>query len=114
MRIVNRETFLALPSGTVYQKYEPCSFGGLAIKGDSLDRDWIDIWTAEQPDFVNSHDTDSFVECCDRMEAGNDEMLQYDTTCRDGLFDNDQWFAIYSPADVRGLITALQGALNNG
>ena len=35
MRIVDRETFLALPAGTVFCKFEPDIFGNLEIKGDS-------------------------------------------------------------------------------
>lgn len=35
MRIVDRKTFLAMPIGTVFSKYEPCVFGNLCIKGET-------------------------------------------------------------------------------
>ena len=37
MKIVNLETFKLLPIGTVFMKYEPCIFGDLQVKGDTLE-----------------------------------------------------------------------------
>lgn len=41
MRIVDRETFLGMPSGTLYAKYEPCVFGPLEIKCDTCGNDFV-------------------------------------------------------------------------
>ena len=41
MRIVNLEEFRALPSGTVYMKYQPCVFGPLEMKGDTWEVDHL-------------------------------------------------------------------------
>lgn len=40
MKIINRTQFLAMPEGTVYSKFEPCFFGEISIKGESVANDW--------------------------------------------------------------------------
>ena len=40
MKIVNRETFLELPPGTLFSKYRHCYMEALEIKGDSLRNDY--------------------------------------------------------------------------
>lgn len=57
MRIVNRQQFLAMPAGTVYAKYEPCSFEDLCIKGDSLPNDWF---YQQIVDAIDVHDGGQF------------------------------------------------------
>jgi len=39
VRIVDRKTFLSLPSGTVYMEYHPQNFGYLSIKLNTT-REW--------------------------------------------------------------------------
>jgi hypothetical protein len=36
MKIVNLDTFITLPSGTLFAKYEPCVFGPLSVKYETL------------------------------------------------------------------------------
>ena len=110
MRIVNRSTFLAMPSGTVYAKYSPCIFGGLAIKYDSTNYgDWIDLpLSADQFDWNSSGD---FSDKCDAMaERGASFPLTLEGTSRDGLFDADQMFIVLDRADVETLIAKLRDA----
>ena len=102
MFIVNRKTFLAMPEGTVFAKYEPCIFGELMVKGETWTNDflyqsfgWID--TDGEPFVVLS-----------KMEKSQVISCPVDvSTRRDGLFDEDQLFAIYENEDIRAIVNAL-------
>lgn len=105
MKIVNRETFLKMPKNTVFTKYEPCNFGDLMIKGETL-----------YPDFFQQQvlqvDCNDSVEFIDILEAARKEgksfNLDLDCEGRDGLFDEDQLFAVFEKADVEMLIGRLK------
>lgn len=60
MRIVNRQTFLALPAGTVYAKYAPCWLESLHIKGESIQHsgtgEWIDFYHQDLETFHTPKD----------------------------------------------------------
>lgn len=115
MRIVNRETFMAMPSGTLFAKYAPCYFEGMAIKGDTImgDGDAPIDWFYQDiiPHFVESHDTGEWVTTLTKLEDGFPHaLLDYQSWSRDGCFEDEQLFAIWSAADLSGLITCLMSA----
>jgi hypothetical protein len=107
MRIVNRTTFLAMPAGTVYAKYEPCCFGELSIKvGNAGSNDFV------LQGIVGAIKHDSSEEFLDLLEAaGKDSSISlemdFDYTERDGLYDADQLFAVWEQEDVKKLIVRL-------
>lgn len=121
MRIVDRKTFLTLPAGTVFAKFSPQPADGsfraltheeVAIKGD----------TVAGVDFV-VQDLFPWFEGCNDSRAWSDAMiamldgkpsppLDYDCGARDGLFDQDQLFAVWDVEDQRRLVTRLQAALD--
>lgn len=112
MYIVDRKTFIAMPAGVVYQKYEPCVFKPISIKADSCgDIDWFYEVGIDGPDFADALDCGAWIDCCDRMEAGERIPAYFGVICRDGCFDSDQLFAIWEPDDIRGLIGQFQAAL---
>lgn len=105
MRIVDRKTFLSLPANTVYSTYQPCHFGPIEIKGDSLTNDW----------FLQSLDTikgDSADDREDILEAAesNGESFQFDFDCehRDGCFEDKDLYAVWENDDILSLISRLQ------
>jgi hypothetical protein len=99
MRIVNREEFLKLPEGTVFQKYAPCTFGPICIKYEnSAGTDFYDLCT-QDISFVGSNDDISWVDCCTAMEKGETRAVEF-VVSRDGLHHKDQLFAIWSELDV--------------
>lgn len=106
MRIVDRATFLALPAGTVFNKYEFGNIGDPCIKGDT--------WNNCQDFLVQYLDTlacepgTEYIDAHNRLEDGADVPLDFDCLDRDGLFDDDQLFAVWSDADVEALIVRLQ------
>lgn len=117
MRIVDRATFLAMPAGTVYAKYEPYLFDHLAIKGDT----WPHGNDPIRSDFLyqsvthsfDRADSTDFGDVLDRATAGGTVPMDFDTTARDGLFDEEQLFAVWDRHDVEALITRLRKALTD-
>lgn len=110
MRIVDRKTFLAMPSGTVFAKFAPCWFGDLHIKGDSLDSN--DFIAEAITDAFDNNGSEQFADRCYEMkDKGASYPMTFDATMRDGLFDDDQLFAVWDRSDVTALIERLSRAL---
>ena len=104
MKIVNRKQFLKL-GNVIYSKYEPCVFRGLKAKGDSWDNDFLYDDLVVPVDCDNS---DEYITNCEIAEKGEDIKLDVDLTGRDGMFEEDQLFAVYSKEDVKQLIEKLK------
>jgi len=105
MRIVNRETFLQLPSNTVFVEYDNFPFEAICIKGD----------TVGECDFYVQHILE--VKCKDVGDqdniltaAKNGATFQLDFDCigRDGLFEEEQLFVVFEKSDVLMLIERLK------
>jgi len=113
MLIVDRKTFMAMPAGTVFAKYEPCNFGELTIKEDTIG----DIDFCVQgiiPCFVDTGDTGAWIDTLTAAENGTPTPpLDYDICGRDGLFDADQLFAVFERHDVEALIARLGKCLES-
>jgi hypothetical protein len=110
MKIVDRKTFLALPAGTVYAKYVPSVFEGLCIKGDSLENDWF--YQQIGADAIDSMDSGDWGAKLDLSEQTGCELaMDFDCQGRDGCFDDDQLFAVFSNLDVEQLIERLRRCL---
>lgn len=106
MKIVDLETFRKLPDGTLFMKYEPCNFGGLRVKVETLDSDFIFEAITDEIDASGSD------ELFDKLFAAQKDStmslkMDFDATERDGLFEADQLFAVYEKADLVGLINKL-------
>lgn len=106
MRIVDRATFLALPAGTVYAKWTPLEFGELAIKCGTCEsgNDWVyqslDMLEGDSP-------LDSLMD----LDAGKEVAVDLEFTDRDGFYEPDMRFAVWSPEDVQALITRLEESM---
>jgi hypothetical protein len=113
MKIIDRATFLEMPAGTLFQKYSPYVFEDLCIKGETTTAagffqvDLCGLWPAD------CNDTNDFCDALDRMRAGAALPLDLETECRDGLFDNNQLFAVWEARDVEALIARLGAALRS-
>lgn len=98
MKILNRKDFLAMPSGTVYSRFEPIVASGLEIKLDSLDDDWFYLSFIGAVE-CEGDDTDSFYAMIDGKEL-NIQPFQI----RDGGFDEKEQFLVYSDEDVNAIV----------
>lgn len=116
MRLVKRQELMTLPAGTLFcELHEPWVFGGLQLKGDTirnpLIRDGnIDFWV-RQIDWPDADDTGMVLDRLDEMSADSSVSYPVDSAYgRHGLYDDDQLYLIYEPADTAALIAAIQPA----
>jgi hypothetical protein len=117
MKIVNRKTFLAMPEGTVFAKYDPSIIREPMVKFDTIESGGkvIDFYYASLTDEVDcsgSFERDGIMDAAEH--EGVPFALHFNTQCRDGLYDADQLFAVWDRDDVVGLIARLQLALTDG
>ena len=103
MRLVNFREFLTLPPGTLFSKYEPFVFGPLCIKEASIPNDFFYQCLVDSIQFTREL-TDAFLQ----LEEGMDIPVDMDSLERDGCFDEDQLFVVWSHTDVDQLIKRLQ------
>lgn len=109
MKVVNLETFIKLPSGTVFSFYESNVFNGLMIKHTTISgiNDFLYLNLIGN---INAFDSDEFFDKCKKLEHGDNCSLDFETLDRDGLFEKDQLFAVYDKADVLGLMRELHAS----
>ena len=110
MRIVNLATFLSLPAGTVFNKYQPIVFEELLVKDQSIP-ETSDFFYSELSCPTGGLDTEETLVAIDAVEKGGSFQPDFDSLARDGCFDPDQLFAIWEPDDIRRLIAKLQASL---
>lgn len=121
MKIVDRLTFLAMPAGTVYAKWseQPAdgSFTNLnyeevAIKWDTVVAGADFVTQDLFPSFDGVSGSETLFDVFQSMLAGETSPpVDYDCAGRDGLFDKDQLFAVWSIEDTEKLVALLQEAL---
>lgn len=97
MRIVKRQELMAMPAGTVYSLGEPMAFSGLYVKGDTMGSDFA---MCSLLDDFGEDDTD-VLEVVDKLRRGEDVPLQFGKMYgREGMFDDEQKYAVWSSDDV--------------
>ena len=113
MRIVDRKTFMKFPIGTVFSYYEPNMFRELNIKC-STGMKWEDDFLLDYIiGSIESDSSDDSYDKYDRMEKGESMSMDFESTDREGLYEQKQLFAIYEKADVEKLIKRLKEALED-
>ena len=111
MKIINKQEFYKLPSGTLYSDYDPCVFHGLKIKGDTIAHDDTprDFCYEDLIGNVKSGSSDELFDILDDAENHKTNFpLDFDSEERDGMYDEDSLYAIYDNDDVLGLIKRLK------
>ena len=110
MRIVNLEEFRGLPDGTLFMKYEPCNFGGLCVKIETLGSDFLFEAITDEIEASGSDELFDKLFAAEKDSTISLEM-DFDATDRDGLYEADQLFAVYEKADLVGLINKLNKSM---
>ena len=112
MRIVDRQTFLGLPAGTLFAKVETpptIDFGPLEIKGDTCVG--VDFYVQRIiGDIAGTNDSGEWFAAYEAMVDGEERKPDFAIESRDGLFDADQLFAVYDADDTSALIDRLKEA----
>lgn len=86
-------------------KYEPCVFEDLCAKGETWEHDWLYENITYSIECTSSDDFGIKLE--DAEENGVSVAMDFDSTCRDGCFDDNQLFAVYEKKDIEALINKL-------
>jgi hypothetical protein len=115
MKIVDRATFLKLPAGTVYAKWgsagelapkeQDLTYGEVAVKGDTVAGvDWIEMPLLDWPEDCST--SEQWSRAMRRALAGipTAPLRIGDGGGGDGLYDQDQLFAVFSKVEVERLI----------
>lgn len=104
MKIVDRKTFLAMPPNTVFAKFKPDIFEELCIKFESYENDfrYMQINDSIEGNCEALHNS---LEDC--VKNGTNLPIAFESAFRDGLFDDDQLFAVWDSKDILALVRAL-------
>lgn len=111
MKIFNRKDFLQLPANTAYVKYsEKCGLSELIeikVSGphDGWGNDWI---TNDLAVFVEEPYRDVFT---DFSEVTDTFRFAIDQTSRDGLFEENEMYAVFDNEDIERVINKLKSCL---
>ena len=103
-----------MPANTVYSKYEPCVFGNIKIKGDSIHHAGGvgDFGYQQIADAVDAGSSNEFSDILFAAEETGDSFnMDFDCQGRDGLFDEDQLFVVWEKRDIQALILRLNETL---
>ena len=95
MKIVNRKEFLAMPSGTLFQKIDQHgNMDRLSIKFDT----WTNDFLCEDVAPIDAFNDSYFLD--------NPSQKDYEAgvVWRDGLYDEDQKFVVWQDVDVRNML----------
>ena len=108
VRIIKRKQLISLPENVLFSHFEPCNFGRLQIKGESI-RD-IDFYSQYIGDAVECDSSGEFADILfSAMETGRSFKMDFYCEARDGMFDaNETLFAVWEKDDIDQLIKRLQ------
>lgn len=110
MKLVNRETFLTLPAGTMFRQYEEAGrkMGPILIKGETQPETdgFSGDWNQYTLDSTGSSNV-SWPMLDQALADGTEFRFEYVMHVRDGEYDWDQLYAVYDKQDVAALLTAI-------
>lgn len=121
MKIVDRKTFLAMPAGTVYAKWgkageypkdQDLTYDEVAVKGDTVANvDWVEMPLLAWPE--DCGDSGAWADAMHAAINGKPTapLDIGDGGSRDGLFDDDQLFAVFERVEVERLVALFQDCL---
>lgn len=116
MKLYNKKDFLKLPEGTVYfdkpqiDGHDCLWVGSLHIKGESIkDFDFFHS-NINSPWFKNSDDSNDQVDLWNKVFAGEDVDLDFDSYNRDGMYDDDDQYYVLNRNEVKEIIKVLTEA----
>lgn len=111
MKIVDRQTFLALPANTLYSKYEPCIFSDIQIKGNTC-TSGNDFYYQDIASAIENESSEDFWDTLKlALENKVSLTMDFEYEGRDCLYDAKQLFAVWEKQDVVKLINRLQECL---
>lgn len=108
--MIGLKALLDMPQGTIFQRFEPVTFGRLEILGGTMGTgDLISCPIGEPPIDCRSID-ELFAMTEDMAERGASLPVVLDGYERDGAVPHGQLFAVWEDGDVDTLIAQLRKA----
>jgi hypothetical protein len=111
MRIVDLATFMAMPKGTIYQRFEPVAFGPIEIFGGPLSTSDFTSCDFTTGPLENGGIDDLLRRVDEMIDEGASHPVCFDDWQRDSGHDPDQMFAVWEDADLAALIAQLRGGM---
>jgi len=112
MKIMKRQEFLATPSGTLYQEYEPSFFRDLQIKYDLIGRNDFVVQNVSHGAIKCEGPADMLLQLDLAQFDGRSVEMDFDCCGREGIFpDDDALYAVWEKADIMALIQKLAECL---
>ena len=111
MKIVNKMEFYALPKGTLYSDYSPYIFNDLKVKQSTIydESKPIDFIYESLIGNIDADSSGHFVDMLDDAEKNKNSLpMDFECSERDGLFEEEQLFAIYEKNDLEDFIKKLK------
>lgn len=112
MRIVNRKEFIAMPAGTLFSKFNSPNFEELQVLVGLCGLN--DFIAGSFHDAINVEPHGNFYDAVCALEKDGKIEMDFKDCTRDGMYDDDQMFAVWESNDVVKLICRLQEALVDG
>lgn len=114
MRIIDKKEFYKLPKGTLYSDYDHVFFEDLKIKGETIysKENPIDFYYEDLIGNIMCNNSDEYNEIPFESHK-NKTSFELDFNCyeRDGLYQENQMFAVYDKKDLIGLIQKLESII---
>jgi hypothetical protein len=103
---------MALPAGTVYMEYRNSGFGELSIKCNN-NREWSEDsagdFNVDSLLNIKNTGTGDLFDILDVMEKSPISVpMDFEYTGREGLYDNDQKYAVMDPYDVVAFVDRIR------
>lgn len=115
MKIINRKQFFELPDGIIYSKYNPCYFDGLYIRLEvikNINGEPIDFYYKDLIAQLDVNDSEEYNDVLLEVEKTNGDIkLNFNCSLRDGFYDDDEMFAVYSREDIINLSNTIAGCI---
>jgi hypothetical protein len=110
MKVIDRETFLQLPQGTVFVKLNACYLSELMVKRGSYPDDFVYRSMIEVESESSNIFCDMLIDACE-TRTRDIIPLDWDRDIhRDGLFDEAQMFGVLDKEELTNVITLLTEA----
>ena len=103
MKIITRAELMQMPDYTVFSYYERSYMRGLYIMSDKMEHDFVCM------SLIDSFSGD-FEDGIKKMEDGMDVPFDNEYFGREGYFDDDQLYVVYSQNDLDGIVGLLNKA----
>jgi hypothetical protein len=103
MKIVNRDTFLALPEGTFFTTYYPQVFGDLRVKGKTSNINPFKYDFQSIGSIDSDKSEEQFDILFDAQKNGSSFKLDLNYGDHESVYDDTELFAVWELDDVRQL-----------